>query len=129
MSNRILERLGQWVMADDAALVASVAGLMDAPLPALMQRARSLFATVVEAPEGMRIQTIHGFCQSLLRRFPVEAGIRPHFAVMDTRSEQELLKEARLLLFARAMQGRRGCGRPGQCARNLSETSFQRITG
>src|SRR5258706_8464850 len=96
MANRILAELGQWVMAEDAKLAEALQKLLrTAPDAATLARARSLFATVLEAPEGVRIQTIHGFCQSLLRRFPVEAGISPHFTVMDARTEQELLMEAR----------------------------------
>src|SRR5690606_29411243 len=68
----------------------------------LVERARGLFASVLESPEGVRIQTIHGFSQSLLRRFPLEAGISPHFAVMDNATEKELLKEARMRLYSRA---------------------------
>ena len=41
--------------------------------------ARALFATVLDLPGGMRIGTIHAFCQSLLRRFPLEAALSPHF--------------------------------------------------
>jgi len=103
MTSRILGELGKWVMADEAALRDTLEGVYGkVPDARLMARARSLFATVLEAPEGIRIQTIHGFCQSLLRRFPVEAGISPHFTVMDSRTEQEMLGEARLRLFNNA---------------------------
>ena len=50
----------------------------------------------------MKIQTIHAFCQSLLRRFPLEAGVPPHFDVMDERSAEELLAEARDTVLAAA---------------------------
>ena len=41
-------------------------------------RARAdLFAKVLEAPGGLRIQTIHSFAQTLLSAFPAEAGITP----------------------------------------------------
>jgi len=102
MSNRVLKELGVWVMADDATLAKSLSALAITPDAPQMARARSLFANVLESPEGVRIQTIHGFCQSLLRRFPIEAGVSPHFTVMDGRTEQELLLEARLRLFNRA---------------------------
>src|SRR5690606_21298349 len=39
-------------------------------------------------------QTIHAFCQSLLARFPLEAGIAPHFRALDDRGQEELLSEA-----------------------------------
>jgi ATP-dependent helicase/nuclease subunit A len=103
MSNRVLKELGKWVMADKEKLEKALTELTgSAPPQHLMERARGLFASVLEAPEGVRIQTIHSFSQSLLRRFPIEAGVSPHFAVMDNRTEQELLKEARIRLFDKA---------------------------
>ena len=57
--------------------------------------ARKLFADVLDLPGGMRIETIHAFCQSLLRRFPLEAGLSPHFEVADEVEESRRLREAR----------------------------------
>jgi ATP-dependent helicase/nuclease subunit A len=100
MKQRVLAELGAWVMAEEKILQDKLAALLGhAPDKTMLARARSLFAVVLEAPEGVRIQTIHGFCQSLLARFPVEAGISPHFAVMDTRTADEMLGEARLRLL------------------------------
>jgi ATP-dependent helicase/nuclease subunit A len=67
--------------------------------------ARRLFARVLDTPGGMKIQTIHAFCQSLLKRFPLEAGIAPHFDVLDERSAAELLIEAREQVLNRARSG------------------------
>jgi ATP-dependent helicase/nuclease subunit A len=103
MNNRVLRRLGRWVMCPEDRLSQELEQLLcHPPGPQQVSFARSLFARVLEAPEGIRILTLHSFCQSLLRRFPVEAEINPHFKLMDTRSEEELLKEARLRLFTRA---------------------------
>ena len=44
--------------------------------------------------------TIHGFCQSLLKRFPLEAGVVPHFEVLDPRSAADLLREAQAEVLA-----------------------------
>jgi ATP-dependent helicase/nuclease subunit A len=61
----------------------------------IIAKARRLFAELLESPEGgVRMQTIHAFCQSLLQRFPLEAGIPPHFTILDSRTEQELLQDA-----------------------------------
>ncbi|MBL8629470.1 MAG: double-strand break repair helicase AddA [Rhodospirillaceae bacterium] len=96
MANRIAERLGKWVTADESALIDDVAELLTrAPTADDIRRARRLFAHVLDAPGGMRIETIHAFCQSLLRRFPVEAGLSPQFELMDERTSAEALTEAR----------------------------------
>ena len=67
-------------------------------------RARTLLAQVLDLPAGLPIMTIHGFCQSLLKRFPLEAGVVPHFEVLDPRSAADLLREAQ----AEVLASRRG---------------------
>ncbi len=96
MANRIATILGAWATVPDGALAKRLADLTDAtPAADALERARRLFAQVVDAPEGLRIATIHAFCQSLLRRFPLEAGLVPHFQVLDERSAAELMELAR----------------------------------
>jgi ATP-dependent helicase/nuclease subunit A len=105
MANRINRELGQWATMDEARLVEVLEALLPRPVtPALLRRARALFARVLDTPGGIKIQTIHAFCESLLGRFPLEAGLAPHFRLMDERDSAEALGEARnaLLLRARA---------------------------
>lgn len=96
MAIRINRTLAQWATATDAALEDQLAALSgERPPAAIRKRARQLFAEVVDCPGGMKIQTIHAFCQSLLRRFPLEAQLAPHFEVMDDQTAATLLVEAR----------------------------------
>jgi ATP-dependent helicase/nuclease subunit A len=96
MKNRIYKQLSDWVAYDDTRLKESLLDLTgNAPDPEVMNLARALFATVIESPEGVRIQTIHALCQSLLRRFPVESGVPPHFRVLDEEASKALIDEAR----------------------------------
>ncbi|MFI4985902.1 MAG: double-strand break repair helicase AddA [Alphaproteobacteria bacterium] len=96
MANRIARELGEWATISDPLLAKRLSELGDAtPAGDMLERARRLFAQVVDAPEGLRIATIHAFCQSLLRRFPLEAGLVPHFEVLDERSAAELMERAR----------------------------------
>lgn len=95
MSNRISRRLALWVTAEENELRADVTRLTQGDVSnATIERARRLFAEVLDAPGGLQISTLHAFCQSLLRRFPLEAGIAPHFALMDERDAAEALEEA-----------------------------------
>lgn len=113
MSNRIHESLARWVTADDTVLARQIAALQDhAATAAQCHLARQLFAQVLDVPGGLKIQTIHSFCQSLLARFPVEAGEPPHFQVLDDRTTAEHLRAAQdnILLEARA-QPRGGVAR------------------
>lgn len=88
MQNRLFERLGKWAMMPDPALQAALMALGPLENDALpdMARARQLFARAIETPGGLRIQTIHSFCSTLLRRFPLEAGVSPLFRELDDRS-------------------------------------------
>ena len=96
MANRLNDRLAAWAMMDDAALSTSLFDLSgQKPDGEIRAVARGLFARVLDVPGGLKIQTIHAFCQSLLGRFPLEAGLAPHFKVMDERTAAEMQREAR----------------------------------
>ncbi|MCK0141386.1 double-strand break repair helicase AddA [Aliiroseovarius sp. F20344] len=89
MQNRLFQRLGEWAMKDDESLTQALAelgveGARDLSL------ARQLFARAIETPGGLKIQTIHAYCASLLRRFPTEAGVSPQFTEMDDRAANDL---------------------------------------
>ncbi|WP_374292620.1 double-strand break repair helicase AddA [Paenirhodobacter enshiensis] len=96
MQNRLLKRLGEWAMFDDARLRAELtrlggAGEAAEAVPAeRLAQARRLFAKAIETPGGLKIQTIHSFCGMLLRRFPLEAGVPHGFAELDDRSAAEM---------------------------------------
>ena len=100
MANRIGERLAAWVRMKDTELGHDLMALRADPGPATRERARRLFAKVLEAPGGLRIQTIHSFAQALLAAFPAEAGITPGFAPIEGRAEQELARNTLATLLA-----------------------------
>ncbi|MFT8719002.1 double-strand break repair helicase AddA [Acetobacter sp.] len=81
MAIRLQRTLGTWVTMTDEDLDRALRKL-NVP-PSARPEARALFARVLDLPGGMRIGTIHAFCQSLLRRFPLEAATNPHFTLME----------------------------------------------
>ena len=84
MSKRVFARLGEWVTADEADLKESLGQLLDRPpTDGEIERARRLFAVAIETPGGLKVQTIHAFCERLLQRFSLEAGVPPGFAILD----------------------------------------------
>ncbi|SMX26221.1 ATP-dependent helicase/nuclease subunit A [Pelagimonas phthalicica] len=95
MQNRLFKRLGGWAMLNDDALRAELGTLgVESNLNAdFLRDARTLFARAIETPGGLRIQTIHSFCSSLLRRFPLEAGVSPQFKEMEDRGAELLRAE------------------------------------
>ncbi|MBT7634098.1 MAG: double-strand break repair helicase AddA [Rhodospirillaceae bacterium] len=95
MANRLHQRLGAWAVADDATLSQALMDLTGQSFEAQdMNLARRLFARVLDTPGGLKVQTIHSFCEALLRRFPLEARLAPHFQVMDERQADEILQGA-----------------------------------
>ncbi len=106
MESRIADQLGRWTMMEEDILLNALEELLgEKPEDQMIQRARRLFAEVLDTPGGMNIQTIHAFCQSLLGRFPLEADVAPHFALMDERDAEEMLIAAREDLLNRARGG------------------------
>ena len=92
MANRIGARLASWVRLKDVDLAADLANLGESTDPRTRDRARQLFARVLDCPGGLKIQTIHAFAQSLLAAFPDEAEIVPGFQPIEGRAEQELVR-------------------------------------
>ena len=94
MQNRLFKRLGEWAMLDDEKLRAALQELGEEGSIGSeeLRSARTLFAAAIEAPGGLKIQTIHSFCSTVLRRFPLEANVSPQFAEMEERAS-DLLRE------------------------------------
>ncbi|MEZ5839807.1 MAG: double-strand break repair helicase AddA [Hyphomicrobiales bacterium] len=104
MSNRVFAELGRWAVASDADLDERLREMTgQRPEAGQRARARRLFAEALETPGGLKIQTIHAFCDRLLHAFPFEAGVSGHFDVLDDTTGAELLAEARAAVFERAV--------------------------
>ncbi len=95
MQNRLFRRLGAWAMLPDEDLREQLFALgVTGPIKnESLRNARTLFARAIETPGGLKIQTIHSFCSSLLRRFPLEAGVTPQFTEMEERAAALLRQE------------------------------------
>lgn len=108
MQNKLFEQLGGWALMEENALRGALEALQE-PGTKLdsgidLNNARRLFAQALETPGGLKIQTIHAFCESLLRRFPLEAGVSPHFNLMDEQEAQAILAEALDRVFVKARE-------------------------
>ena len=105
MANRIGDRLAEWVRIKRSQLWIDLEALGERPNDRLIERARQLFARVLDCPGGLKIQTIHAFAQSLLAAFPAEAGIVPGFQPIEGRAEQELVRRTLADLLSDAEAG------------------------
>jgi ATP-dependent helicase/nuclease subunit A len=103
MAERVFSTLGHWVALDDAALDLAIreVGLAH-PDRYLRAKARKLFASALETPGGLKVQTIHALCTRLLQQFPFEANVPARFAVLDDRDQAEMMERANLKVFLEA---------------------------
>ncbi|WP_340645762.1 double-strand break repair helicase AddA [Phenylobacterium sp.] len=109
MQRRLFGLLGDWSVCDDARLRQALSDLEGRPIADYdhirLSAARALFARALETPGGLKIQTIHAFCEKLLRRFPLEAGVSPGFRVMDDAASAAIADAARKAVARLALKG------------------------
>jgi ATP-dependent helicase/nuclease subunit A len=97
MAKRVFDTLAGWTALDDTALDAKIAASTGQPSDAKQRaRARRLFATALETPGGLKVQTIHAFCTRLLHQFPFEADVAASFEVLDEASTSQMLNDLTL---------------------------------
>lgn len=107
MAERVHERLAHWVRLKAPELAAELKALDENFGPDEVVAARTLFAKVLEARGGgLRIITIHAFCQTLLGGFPMEAGIAPGFRPLEGREEAVLQQNVLAEMVVDAERGR-----------------------
>jgi ATP-dependent helicase/nuclease subunit A len=100
MAERVFTTLGHWVTLDDDVLDAAIrdAGITH-PTVQLRKSARELFASALETPGGLKVQTIHALCTRLLQQFPFEANVPARFTVLDDRDQTEMMERASLAVM------------------------------
>ena len=127
MQGRLFKQLGEWSMLADDDLAANIAKIGAEPGGAeQLREARRLFAKALETPGGLKILTIHAFCQDVLSRFPLEAGVPASFDVLDDQTGRELMAAARSRVLERA--GRGEALRASALAFLLTQTSETTLT-
>ena len=131
MTMRVFQELGRWVTLDDAALAATLTALTgEPPAPILKARARRLFARAVETPGGLKIETIHAFCERVLHQVPFEANVPARFVVLDEAQSAELMAEARAETLTEAASRQPGFATLAQALETVSShVSGDALTG
>lgn len=107
MASGVFNKLARWTQLTDDELSQEIVAV-GAPKPggASLSAARRLFARTLETPGGLKIQTIHAFCERLLHLFPFEANVPARFEVPDEQGQAELLERARRAVLAEANSGK-----------------------
>lgn len=96
MRNRILAALREWAMASDDELRDLLHGVaLNVPADDKdIAHAREIFFTYIDNPDILKIKTIHGFCEEILHRFPIEAGLSPAWSLISDVNQRVLLHDA-----------------------------------
>ena len=103
MQTRLFEKLGEWSVMSEASLNEELVKLFGEKNHGVkLSKARALFAKALETPGGLKVQTIHAFCEFVLSRFPIETGLLPGFEILQDQERLDLLKHAETSLLESA---------------------------
>src|SRR5690606_24512953 len=106
MRGRVSAELAAWAVMPQDRLYKELQGLTGAAVTdVIVGRARTLFARALETPGGLRILTIHAFCEAVLHRFPIEAGVPFDFAVIEDERQVQMVLSARESVLAEGLRG------------------------
>ena len=120
MANRVFGELAKWTTLDDADLDQAIRAISNVrPNANVRAQARRLFATALETPGGLKVQTIHAFCTRLLQQFPFEADVAARFTVLDEAAEAQLLNRTSMGVLLEAAREPDGRARPRARGRDL----------
>jgi ATP-dependent helicase/nuclease subunit A len=111
MASGVFDKLAKWTQLADDALSAEICAVGASKTGSQnLRAARKLFARTLETPGGLKIQTIHAFCERLLHLFPFEANVPARFEVLDEQGQAKVLQRARQTVLAEAMSGKGALG-------------------
>lgn len=121
MRKRVSQELAQWAVIEENDLKEKLKDLLGLVPDAVgLAGARTLFARALETPGGLRILTIHAFCEAVLHRFPIEAGVPFDFSVIEDDQQTQLIMAARESVLADGLRGGANSA--------AVETLFQRLS-
>ncbi len=130
MQERINARLAELVILTDTELAKNITELTgNFASTNLLKKARILFAQILDADSQIKVQTIHSFCQNLVKIFPFEIGVKPNFEVMDDNLEKLFLQKAKKEVFAESLNDKALRDVIMQINSKLNEENFIELVG
>ncbi len=104
MQHRINSELAKWILCSDEELVKKLSNLSGKnPTVIDLKKARTLFVKILDEESKIKVQTIHSFCQTLIKIFPFEAKVKPTFEVLEESQEKLLLNQAQKEVLKKAL--------------------------
>ncbi len=95
MQERLNQELQNWIICSDGELFEKLSNLTGRkPENHTLSKARGLLIKNLDAELKIKIQTIHSFCQSILKSFPFEAKIPINFELLEENKARILLKNS-----------------------------------
>ncbi|MEG8099109.1 double-strand break repair helicase AddA [Candidatus Liberibacter brunswickensis] len=104
MSHRVLEIITEWSHLSTEILSAEITKIQGKKSTKKdISKARSLLTKILETPGGLKVQTIHAFCESIMQQFPLEANITSNFSIIDDDQSKKLIAEAQKSMLSSIM--------------------------
>lgn len=101
MKARVFDTLAKWTMMGDQELIGAIEALTgEKSAHRLKDKARQLFTLALDTPGGLKIQTIHAFCEAILHQFPLEANVPGHFKTLQDAGQAVMLEEAKAYVLS-----------------------------
>ncbi len=100
MHERLMKVLAEWAIAEDSQVKVTLQSLSHPHDDASITNARKLYEELLFSEHEIRITTFHAFCQDILKRFAIHAGVPAGFRVAE--SNDEFKQEARKRLYKTA---------------------------
>lgn len=100
MQERIIAQLEKWSHSSQENLIDSLQNTLGRkPTKDELIKASSLFELYLKTQDQINIYTIHSFCQKILKKFPLEAGISPHFKIIDEFKVNKIIRDIKRQIF------------------------------
>lgn len=91
IEQRVMQRLLDMASCEPGNLRQKLLEIGCQPSAGILDKARTLYETLLVTEHPLRVTTFHAFCQNLLQRFPLESGLPPGFQIAEnTQQLQDL---------------------------------------
>jgi len=102
MQERVIKYIGDVILLNDIELKNKLDSEFEANIDLKkLSRTRKKLISIIDHPQQLKIQTIHSFCEGVLKHFPLEAETPAFFEVIDDFGKSELVEEAwKKLIFS-----------------------------
>jgi ATP-dependent helicase/nuclease subunit A len=103
MQNRINHELEKWILCSEDDLREKLFNLSGSnPDNNQVKKAQNLFVKILNSESKIKIQTIHSFCQGIIKSFPFESEVSVNFELIEENQKNLLLKKARKNILQKA---------------------------